>query len=163
MQSTRLQLAKQIADCFALLQHVEAVALGGSHRRESGTADRDSDLDLYVYSRGDIPLETRCSIVEQTGGATQSSLNLNYWGRGDEWLNAPTGIEIDIVYFDASWMEEQTLGLLKGVRPAWATRLVSGAPSADRLFFLTRMAGWPSSGGGAKFRIRKPCAGTSWR
>ncbi|MGA7393102.1 MAG: DUF4037 domain-containing protein [Terrimicrobiaceae bacterium] len=107
MQSTRLQLAKQIADCFALLQHVEAVALGGSHGRESGTADRDSDLDLYVYSRGDIPLETRCSIVEQTGGATQSSLNLNYWGRGDEWLNAPTGIEIDIVYFDASWMEEQ--------------------------------------------------------
>ena len=107
MQSTRLQLAKQIADCFASLQHVEAVALSGSHARESGAADRDSDLDLYVYSQGDIPLEARCSIVEQTGGATQSSLNLNYWGLGDEWLNASTGIEIDVVYFDASWMEEQ--------------------------------------------------------
>jgi hypothetical protein len=62
---------------------------------------------LYVYARGDIPLEDRRSIVERSGGATQASLNLTYWGPGDEWLNAPTGIEIDIVYFDAAWMEDQ--------------------------------------------------------
>lgn len=102
-----LKLAKQVADLFALLPHVEAVALGGSCGSGGGTSDSASDIDLYVYTRGDIPLEARYSIVAQTGGATQSSLNLNYWGVGDEWLNAPTGLEIDIVYFDAPWMEDQ--------------------------------------------------------
>jgi Domain of unknown function (DUF4037) len=107
VQPARLELAKQVADHFASLQQVEAVALGGSLGSGPGTSDRDSDLDLYVYSRADIPLDARSSIVEQTGGATQANLNLNYWGQGDEWLNAATGIEIDIVYVDASWMEGQ--------------------------------------------------------
>ena len=81
--------------------------MGGSYGSGSGNSDSASDIDLYVYTRGDIPLKARDSIVAQTGGATRSSLNLNYWGAGDEWLNAPTGIEIDIVYFDARWMEDQ--------------------------------------------------------
>jgi hypothetical protein len=102
-----LQLAKQIADFFALLPQVEAIALAGSRGSGSGASDGASDIDLYVYTRGEITLEDRISIVEQTGGASRSNLNLNYWGPGDEWFNAPTGIEIDIVYFDAAWMEDQ--------------------------------------------------------
>jgi Domain of unknown function (DUF4037) len=106
-EQTHLQLAERLADLFASLPHVEAVALGGSCGSGFGNSDSASDIDLYVYTRGDIPLEARASIVAQSGGATRSSLNLNYWGAGDEWLNAPTGIEIDIVYFDARWMEDQ--------------------------------------------------------
>lgn len=106
-EQPHLQLAKQVANLFASLPHVEAVVLGGSYGSGSGNSDSASDIDLYVYTRSDIPLEARDSIVAQTGGATQSSLNLSYWGAGDEWLNAPTGFEIDIVYFDARWMEDQ--------------------------------------------------------
>lgn len=106
-EQPHLKLAKEVADLFASLPHVEAVALGGSYRGGRGNSDSASDLDLYIYTRGEIPLEARAAIVAQTGGATESSLNLNYWGAGDEWLNAPTGIEIDIVYFDAGWMKEQ--------------------------------------------------------
>ena len=102
-----LQLAKQIADLFALLPQVEAIAMAGSRGSGATASDGASDIDLYVYTRGEIPLEDRISIVERTGGANRSSLNLNYWGPGDEWLNAPTGIEIDVVYFDTAWMEEQ--------------------------------------------------------
>jgi hypothetical protein len=105
--SSHLELAKQIADLFAPLPQVEAIALAGSRGSGTGTSDSASDIDLYVYTRGEIPLENRVSIVERTGGASRSSLNLNYWGPGDEWLNALTGIEIDIVYFDAAWMEDQ--------------------------------------------------------
>ena len=105
--SSHLQLAQQIADLFAVLPQVESIALAGSRGSEAGTSDSASDIDLYVYTRSEIPLEERISIVERSGGASQSSLNLNYWGPGDEWLNAPTGIEIDIVYFDAVWMEDQ--------------------------------------------------------
>jgi hypothetical protein len=105
MDSIHLHLAKQIADLFAALPQVEAVALGGS--RAGGASDAASDIDLYVYTQGAIPVETRRSIVDRSGGAAQASLDLNYWGPGDEWYHAPTGIEIDIVYFDAAWMQDQ--------------------------------------------------------
>lgn len=107
MQSPHLQLAKQIADLFATLPQVESIALAGSRGSGLAATDSASDIDLYVYTRGEIPLEARQSIVEQSGGASRSDLNLNIWGPGDEWINAPTGIEVDIVYFDAAWMEEQ--------------------------------------------------------
>ena len=107
MQPTHLHLTQRIADLFASRPSVEAVAVAGSHATASRTSDRESDIDLYVYTRGEIPLEARHAIVEQTGGASQSSLALNYWGQSDEWLNAASGIEIDVVYFEADWMEDQ--------------------------------------------------------
>ena len=107
MQSSHLQLAKQIAELFAVLPQVDSIALAGSRGNGLAATDSASDIDLYVYTRGEIPLEARQSIVKQSGGASRSDLNLNYWGPGDEWINAPTGIEVDIVYFDAAWMEEQ--------------------------------------------------------
>lgn len=107
MSSTHLQLARQIADLFAALPQVEAVALGGSRGSGPGAFDSASDIDLYVYTRGDVPLEARRALVERAGGAREANIGLEYWGPGDEWLHAPTGIEIDIVYFDARWMEEQ--------------------------------------------------------
>ncbi|MEI6308725.1 MAG: nucleotidyltransferase domain-containing protein [bacterium] len=105
MQPDHLHLAGQIAELFASLQEVEAVALGGS--RASGASDESSDIDLYVYTRAEIPLENRQEIVERSGGATETSMDMNYWGLCDEWVHAPTGIEIDISYFEASWMEER--------------------------------------------------------
>lgn len=107
MPAPYLQLARQTADLFAALPQVVAVALAGSRGAAAGSSDSASDIDLYVYTRGAIPLAARRAIVERTGGATLASLDLQYWGPGDEWLSAPTGIEIDIVYFDVAWMEDQ--------------------------------------------------------
>jgi Domain of unknown function (DUF4037) len=103
----RLRLAKQVAGLFAPLPEVEAVALSGSCASKTGASDSASDIDLYVFTRGDIPLESRESIVYRAGGATQSSLDLNYWGMSDEWIHIPSGLEIDVVYFDAGWMENE--------------------------------------------------------
>ena len=50
--------------------------------------------------------------MEETGGAIRSDLNLNYWGLGDEWLHAPTGIEVDVNYFDFQWMEDQIIRVM---------------------------------------------------
>lgn len=107
MQTGHLRLTQQIADLFAPLSQVEAVALAGSRGRETKTPDSASDIDLYVYTRGEIPIETRRAIVKGSGGATRASLGMNFWGPGDEWYNAPSGIEIDIIYFDRVWMDEQ--------------------------------------------------------
>ena len=105
MEREANDLAARIACLFAELPGVEAVALSGS--RAGAAADLASDIDLYVYTRAGIPLAERLRIVEQSGGASQSSLDLNYWGSGDEWYHQPSGIEVDIVYFDADWMAEQ--------------------------------------------------------
>ncbi len=106
------RLAAQVGALFAGLPQVVAVALGGS--RAGGSADADSDIDLYVYTRGEIPLAERERIVAQSGGAVRSSLDLTYWGPGDEWIHAPSGIEVDIVYFEATWMDAQIARVVEG-------------------------------------------------
>jgi hypothetical protein len=113
MPRTHLQLARQLADLFATLPNVEAVALAGSQASGADFCDQESDIDVYVYSQGEIPFENRQRIVELSGGATRASLDLKYWGPGDEWLHAPTGIEVDIVYFETSWMEDQISRVLE--------------------------------------------------
>jgi len=113
IHTPQFQLAKQIASLFASLSQVEAIALAGSCGSGPGKIDPASDIDLYVYTRGDIPLDARRSIAERSGGFTQSNFGLNYWGAGDLWVNSPTGIEMDIMYFDAMWMEDQILRVVE--------------------------------------------------
>lgn len=109
-------LIETLADLFGALPQVEAVALGGS--RSASGLDEWSDVDLYVYTVAEIPLATRRAIVEQSGGASRADLGLTYWGPGDEWYHAPTGVEIDVVYFDAHWMEEQLTRVLDRHEPS---------------------------------------------
>jgi hypothetical protein len=98
-------LADRLASLFSVLPQVVAVAVGGS--QGSGTSDAASDIDLYVYTRSDIPLEERRLILERAGGASRANLGLAFWGPGDEWVHAASGIEVDGVYFDAAWMDSQ--------------------------------------------------------
>ncbi len=98
-------LAARLAALFGELPQVVAVALGGS--LAGGAADASSDIDLYVYTRTEIPVSDRQSIVERLGGATRADFDQNYWGASDQWLDAATGQEIDAVYFDAAWMASQ--------------------------------------------------------
>jgi hypothetical protein len=94
-KDTMLALTHQLASLFSAFPQVEAVALGGS--QVGDIPDATSDIDLYVYTRGDIPLDERQSIVDQSGSASQANLGLTFWGPGDEWFNLDTGIEVDLV------------------------------------------------------------------
>lgn len=103
---TRSQsLVRTLADLFAARPQVEAVALGGS--RSGAVADAMSDIDLYVYTRAEIPLDERKAVIASSGGASRADVGLTYWGPGDGWFDAESGIEVDIVYFDADWMTSQ--------------------------------------------------------
>jgi len=97
-------LAKKIADQFNNIACVEAIALGGS--QTSGSLDLYSDIDLYIYTNEVIPLRGRQAIVEKMG-ASKADLNLTFWDLGDEWFDLETGIEVDIIYWDPSWIEDQ--------------------------------------------------------
>ena len=32
---------------------------------------------------------------------------MNFWGISDEWFNAVTGLNFDIIYFEVGWIEAQ--------------------------------------------------------
>ena len=99
-----LSLARRIANLFSAFPNVEAIALAGS--QAAGAVDQDSDIDLYVYITSVIPLNDRVAIVEKLG-TTRSDLNLQFWDLGDEWYDEETGIEVDVIYWDISWIERQ--------------------------------------------------------
>jgi predicted nucleotidyltransferase len=110
MNSETTRLARRVAALFAELPQVAAIALSGSYAGESedpAQIDSDSDIDLYVYTYEDIHLPARREIMELSGGARRASMGLNFWGPGDEWFDAETGIEVDMIYFDTRWMEDQ--------------------------------------------------------
>lgn len=98
------------------LPQVEAVALGGS--RAGGRADAGSDFDLYVFVTTEIPSETRQDIVRQLGGASVANLGHDYFGGGDEWLDAETGAHFDVMYFGLEWLRDQVERSLEHHQPS---------------------------------------------
>jgi catechol 2,3-dioxygenase-like lactoylglutathione lyase family enzyme/predicted nucleotidyltransferase len=93
------EVVQRVAERFGGLPQVVAVALGGS--RGAGVQDARSDVDLYVYTLGDVPLEFR----RELGGAGAEIAN-RFWEPGDEWLEAASGLHFDIMYRSPSWIED---------------------------------------------------------
>lgn len=110
-----IHLARRIAEAFCALPAVEAVALGGSHA--AGQLDRDSDLDLYVYTTASIPVPDRKAIVERLG-ADRPEVNQTFWEVGDGWHDADSGIEVEAVYWGTSWIEGMLERVLVQHRPS---------------------------------------------
>ena len=98
------RLVSELTWRFQRFPTVAAIALGGS--RASAAGDPLSDIDLYVYLPEVIPLEMREALVAEMG-ARRADLNLQFWDLGDEWYDAATGIEIDVIYWDPAWVEGQ--------------------------------------------------------
>lgn len=101
--SPALGLAQQIADQYSALPAVEAVAIAGS--QTTGLADAGSDIDLYVYSCEPLPLAARRAIA--TGAASRAEVDNQFWEPGDEWVDAATGIHVDVMFRSPAWIEEQ--------------------------------------------------------
>jgi hypothetical protein len=97
------QLTQKLAGLFSAFPAVRAVGLAGS--QTSGAGDAISDIDLYVYTTATIPLAERQALV-QSCGASRADLNLTFWDLGDEWFDARTGIEVDVIYWDCTWIGE---------------------------------------------------------
>jgi len=114
--SSHETLAARLAGLYAALPQVEAVALSGS--RAGSAVDAASDIDLYIYTRAEIPLESRTAIVAACGGASRASLGLTYWGPGDEWYDRATGIEVDANFFEADWMQGQLERVIDRCEPS---------------------------------------------
>jgi predicted nucleotidyltransferase len=94
--------ARQIAGHFAAIPDVEAVVLSGS--RVSQFADDQSDVDMYVYAGGIVPVSLRAEIAR---GAVRSEIGNSFWEPGDEWIDAESGNRVDIMFRATRWIEDQ--------------------------------------------------------
>src|SRR5512143_674557 len=92
-QTAPIFLAQRVAGRFAELAQVEAVALGGS--QSASGADSQSDIDLYVYCRAPVALEERGQIAS---GTRRAEIGNEFWEPGDEWIDAETGISVDVMF-----------------------------------------------------------------
>jgi len=88
---------------YRKLPQVEAVALGGS--QAVGLDDHDSDIDLYVYVSAEIPIHVRAGIA--TARAEYAEVDNRFWEPGDEWIEAETGVHVDVMFRSMAWIEDQ--------------------------------------------------------
>jgi hypothetical protein len=105
--STIHALAQRVALRYAELPQVEAVALGGS--RASGVPDANSDIDLCVYYHEPVSLEVRRQIAAP---ATPAEIGNDFWEPGDEWIDAGTGVSVDVMFRHVEWITERLDGVL---------------------------------------------------
>lgn len=99
-----LALAQKLATEFGHFEEVKAIALGGSVA--SGAAGPGSDIDLYVFTTARVALQKRIELAGKSG-FTRADLGLEFWDPGDEWMDTASGIEVDVIYWDTAWIEDQ--------------------------------------------------------
>ena len=92
-----------LADAYAKIPNVIAVALGGSRAVE--TFDGRSDVDLYVYSDGPVPLDARFEIARAR--SNEAEVGNTYWEPGDEWIETEPVLAVDVMFREREWIEEQ--------------------------------------------------------
>lgn len=93
-------LINNIIKDFSKFPQVEAIAIAGSIA--SGTDDINSDIDLDIYTNGEVPPLQRKKIAEKYSNSME--IDNQFWGPGDEWIIKNSSTEVDIVYFDVNWI-----------------------------------------------------------
>ena len=96
------ELADELASHYARSPAVSGVGLGGSSAR--GTGDADSDIDVYVFTTGGPEFERTVEFLRHRP-ASRQDLQLDYFDPGDEWIDARTGVAVDVMFWDADWIE----------------------------------------------------------
>ena len=91
---------QRLAQRFGELPQVLAVVLAGS--RGAGANDLESDFDLYVYTRSDVDVQFRRTLMGEA-----AEIDNRFWEPGDEWSEPSTGAHFDIMYRSPEWIEDR--------------------------------------------------------
>ncbi len=137
MDAQSRDVATAIAARYAALVEVEAVALAGS--RATGFADQASDLDLDVFWRALVPIDSRRAIALER--SADAEVDNRFWESGDEWVEADSGLAVDVVFRDVRWIEGELDRVLVRHEAAvgWTTCIWHSVRTASPLF---DHAGW---------------------
>jgi hypothetical protein len=99
----RRQVAARTAARYAGLDGVRAVALAGSIG--AGGGDGSSDVDLYVYASPPLARAWRDAVARRE--ASRAELDNRFFEPGDEWIDAASGLHLDVMFREPSWIEEE--------------------------------------------------------
>ncbi|MFZ5517176.1 MAG: DUF4037 domain-containing protein [Candidatus Zhuqueibacterota bacterium] len=94
------EILLQLTSQFAAHEEVGAVLLAGS--RAIQFADKNSDIDLYIYGETMLPLEKRKSLLRNF--SDHMEYNNQYWETGDEGYLRDTNTAVDIMYRNLNWI-----------------------------------------------------------
>lgn len=126
--------ALRVALAFSLNPHVESVALAGSSA--AGKSDENSDVDLYVY--GEILPDDafRAAVAKKFADPQTVQVGNRFWEPGDDWVDAQTGVEFDIMYRNTLWIEERIESVLGRCEPSlgYTTCLVRNVVCSEILY-----------------------------
>jgi hypothetical protein len=87
---------------LARCHKVEAILLAGSKAMQ--TDDAQSDYDVYVYTIGEIPVETRQAITEKY--CSYMELNNQFWETEDDGILLD-GTPIELIYRSLTWFDAE--------------------------------------------------------
>lgn len=90
-----------LVDDFSKYESVDGVLLSGS--RTTPDFDKDSDYDLYIYSKGEIPLDFRKKMADKY--FNYAELNNTTWEREDQGFFKGIDVQVDLVYRDVEFIE----------------------------------------------------------
>lgn len=126
-----------LSDCPAVV----AVALSGSVAAQM--SDDLSDVDIYVFTSSDVPVEIRRELALRFDPAPE--IDNRYFGPTDEWIDAASGVAVDLTYWDQRWFEDELTRVIDEKRPAlgyttafWHT-MRHATPLFDRTGWLAAM------------------------
>lgn len=97
------RLAAEVATALGRLPGAVAVAEAGSRLARAG--DTGSDIDLYVYAAESPPLAARAALA--AGFAAAAEIGNTAWEPGDEWIDARSGVTVDVIYRTPAWIAER--------------------------------------------------------
>ncbi len=114
-----------IIDEFKQFPQVRAIAIAGSTKAK--TADKKSDIDVDVFVDSDIPVEDRLALVKKY--SSNYEVGGDYFGPGDEFYVDKIGQQLDVVYANKGFMEDN-------VRNIWQKHYPSNGYTTCFLFTL---------------------------
>lgn len=92
----------ELVDELSMHNSVEAILLCGSRVRD--TFDKDSDYDLYIYCKENIPLDFRENIADKYFSYVE--INNSPLKKEDQGIFKGINVQIDIVYRDIQQIEK---------------------------------------------------------
>ncbi len=96
------EAVKTLIHDLSNIEEIEAILLGGSHG--SGTAESDSDYDIYVYSFTEIPLVKRKKVLSRHFKIIE--WDNRYWETEDDGILFSNSIPVDIIYRSIEWLDD---------------------------------------------------------
>lgn len=105
---------KTIIDEFKQFPQVRAIAIAGS--KKANTADKKSDIDVDIIVDGEIPVEERLKLVKKY--SSNYEVGGEYFGPDDEFYVDKMGQQLDVVYADKNWMEDNVKNVWQNHNPS---------------------------------------------